>query len=417
MYKKSQFNVEIPTIGGLLIFNSYSGKVIKFTDIESILWLSDDYVNLSDVLSYLLENHFLIDSTVNEIDKLLEESRYISAESNTSHFRILTTTCCNANCEYCYEKGVTPQTLSIHTADEIVSYITERSKDKKRITLTWFGGEPLLNVEIITYIMLKLKEHNSNKHIITSMTTNGSLVDDKIVELAKSTWNLERIQITFDGMEKRHDEIKNYNNKKYGFKQTISNVHNLVNAGIHISLRINYSTTNLQDVLPLIDYLYSEFKNSVSVYCAPIFSSELYNSTYDPSNLKIADTLIFEKLQKYNYISPKKVLKRRFKTCAFATYRDHLVIDPDGNLFKCCEAMLHPDVSHVGNIWSKNLDEELISSWCSLSLRDECMLCPYVPLCLGGCKCASFNINTSKCFRYKNIIPEIIHMEYVKNHL
>ena len=76
------------------------------------------------------------------------------------------------------------------------------------INITWFGGEPLLNVEIINYICEKLVENNIK--FISSIITNGYLFNDKLVTMAGHKWNLSHAQISLDGTEPEYNRIKNY---------------------------------------------------------------------------------------------------------------------------------------------------------------------------------------------------------------
>ncbi|MBP3801509.1 MAG: 4Fe-4S cluster-binding domain-containing protein [Clostridia bacterium] len=65
---------------------------------------------------------------------------------------IFTTLGCNANCYYCYENNLrnNKYKMSKETADKIISLLIKNNK--KKISIGWFGGEPLYNEEIIDYI-------------------------------------------------------------------------------------------------------------------------------------------------------------------------------------------------------------------------------------------------------------------------
>jgi sulfatase maturation enzyme AslB (radical SAM superfamily) len=105
-------------------------------------------------------------------------------------YTILTTTDCNARCFYCYEKGIRRLPMSRETADKTVAFIKEHCGEKS-VNISWFGGEPLFNSEVIDIIIGYLKENNIK--YISTMVTNGYLFDEKLIFKAKNFWNLTNV--------------------------------------------------------------------------------------------------------------------------------------------------------------------------------------------------------------------------------
>jgi uncharacterized protein len=365
----------------------------------------DDVSQLPDeTINWLIQNRFLVVKGINETVQLFDEMLKSCINQKKSFFRILTTTGCNADCTYCFEREFPRKIMDEETANSVADFITDKSKQYKTIGLGWFGGEPLLNKEVISLIIYKLKNQNSDKNIYSTITTNGSLFDSTIIEAAKE-WNVTNIQITLDGTEKRHDMIKRYKSKKYGFKQTIDNIKILVKSGFKITIRINYSEQDIIDTLKLIDYVYCELKNTVKVYCSPLF---IMGSVEELEISSAIESIILKKMIDYSYINPEIILKRRKITCGLASYSDYMVIDPNGIIYKCCEAMVRPDLSKIGDIRGGELDESIIERWKQPTVDSNCLKCECLPLCLGGCKCTRLGISSMKCFRYKTQIKNII---------
>ena len=92
-------------------------------------------------------------------------------------------------------------------ARRVADYIIHHYNGEK-LTLHWFGGEPLYNKPVITQICLLLKE--AGVEYSSQMISNGYLIDDEITREAKTLWNLKKIQITLDGTEKIYNQIKAY---------------------------------------------------------------------------------------------------------------------------------------------------------------------------------------------------------------
>lgn len=109
---------------------------------------------------------------------------------------ILPTTGCNARCVYCYEEGYAVKTMTSETADRLVDFICETRYDDT-VKLRWFGGEPLANAKIISYICKGLQERGVPYK--SSMVTNASLLTKELAHEAKELWHLERVQVSLDG--------------------------------------------------------------------------------------------------------------------------------------------------------------------------------------------------------------------------
>ena len=127
------------------------------------------------------------------INDISDEFAYYShrgTEASKFGLTILTTTGCNARCPYCYEKGLKTVQMSEKTQNDVCNFI--KTSGYKDISIVWFGGEPLLNVQPIDSI---LSFCNLNGiHVESTMISNGYLVGkylDKIV----NDWQIKKIQI------------------------------------------------------------------------------------------------------------------------------------------------------------------------------------------------------------------------------
>ena len=120
---------------------------------------------------------------------------------------ILTTTECNARCYYCFEHGIRQYPMTREIADATVKYI-KKNYPEKQLAINWFGGEPLLNFEIIKYITAQLKE--SGYEIISHITTNGSLLTKEMIDYLQREYSDLSFQITIDEIGAKYGEVKRY---------------------------------------------------------------------------------------------------------------------------------------------------------------------------------------------------------------
>jgi uncharacterized protein len=163
-----------------------------------------------DLKKVLLANKILIENEENDIG-LYKYFYYRSIfENQQINLNIAPTMDCNFACFYCFEEGNKfPSQMNANVEDAIVLFL-EKNK-KKSISITWFGGEPLIGFNNIMSISKKLKD----KNIIfgASIITNGSLFNDKIISQLEQL-NLKRIQISLDGIGETHNKRRFLKNKK-----------------------------------------------------------------------------------------------------------------------------------------------------------------------------------------------------------
>lgn len=300
--------------------------------------------------------------------------------------------------------------MTLETAEKLVDYILSLPKLDK-FYIHWFGGEPLLKIDIIYYVMGKIYDVLTNRgtKVYVYFTSNGSLITKKVANDAKKLWHANWFQITIDGLNKDYDLIKNYINKNYNFDKIISNIGFLLENDIQVILRINYRANDFLKVKDIIDYIY----NIYAKYCIRkklIFSPAPIFDTLSDGNKGIKE------LDFYNLFLPNKYLIEKgllnfneafgliFKSGqCYACHYNSAVVDPLGNLFKCTVTMSDKS-KKVGN-----LDEGLINSqnyyeWVDYNLPDECLNCKFLPICQGGCRAGYLGYMNVSC---KRIIPEI----------
>ena len=406
MFKKSIFNIEDERLGSVVIYNTYSSKIIELELDEYFFWTTDIKRLDPGTFQWLRDNHFIVPTSLDESKQVIEQYECVTGSNEVGNlFRILPTTKCNARCYYCFEKELPGIDMSLDVADKVVDFIKKRTEHDKSIKLEWFGGEPLLKKDIITYISSRLIDELPDKTIYSTMTTNASLFDLHTINESKN-WNLKAIQVTLDGLDDVYDSIKNYKSKRYNFNNTIENVHKLIENGIEVTIRLNYNEDNLLHNLELIDFIQHEFGDTVDVYCSQSYS---VGNVPESSVPRFVESIIVKKLLDAGYFKYETLLKRKYAVCGLASFDSFVVIGPDGNVYKCVESMSFPEKSCVGTIFDKELNNELINYWKKPIDEERCLQCPYLPMCSGGCVSARMGLCSLRCFRYMNIVNLLIN--------
>jgi len=206
-------------------------------------------------------------------------ARNNAAESEEYQYvRIMTTSCCNARCAYCYERDLPSISMSHDVALDVARFICKSNPRVRVLELCWFGGEPLLNVGVIDDIIDCLKrKHLSNDIVIrSSFITNGSLIDDRIVDAMVSRWNVKEVQVSLDGIGQDYVSAKRYLDKNISFESVIGNVERLVARNVSTKLRLNVDKMNMDKIKSLVAFLGDRFSNckSLHVYPGYLFDGE-----------------------------------------------------------------------------------------------------------------------------------------------
>lgn len=410
-YKKSAYNIFVPFKNDeTIVFNGLTGAIGKF---DAATMKHYEMNTLSDEeIDVLVKKGILIPIDYNEIEKINSDRKIGINNEKTKHFRIWTTSGCNAQCYYCFENGVKNITMSTNTASALVGFIEKLLECGDRLEIEWFGGEPLLNTKIIDFISEHLIKICTEKKCTyqSAMISNGSLISRDIVEKMKSKWKLSAIQITLDGYDEYYDKAKRYFNPKlYNFWNVISNIKLLAENDIFVSIRMNYDTSNFISLKKLIEFLHSELSGyeKVGYYIYPLWDAlneddpnAFRTKTLADNNLiKLFDMLVNYNMNTIINVARLKYRKHQCKSCNKYSY----AILADGKIVKCCETFKQI----LGDVWNGISDREHYDFWTSNELDDKCKTCVYLPICQGGCKSSHFT-KMPQCFAYKPIINDIL---------
>lgn len=372
-----RYVIQCPVNDGVLLYHTLTCCMVLLTNEEMASLTTQQE---------LIDNWFLVPEGHDD-RKLCQQIRQMaqlfkpSAKTITG-YTILTTTGCNARCFYCYEKGTTPVTMTTETASKVVQYILAHRGDEK-VGLSWFGGEPLYNVQVIDQICSELKEHDVT--FKSKMISNGYLFDADMVRRAKDLWQLKNVQITLDGREKTYNLVKRY---IYGdvnaFERVLANMRLLMDAGIFVSVRLNVDQHNIEEMLQLVPFLNERFGANKNL---TIYSHELFGErTSDESAALYEQRMKLEALIAECGYKRKHRLQREIKLNHCMADNDNIaMISPSGYLGKCEHYI---DREFFGHIDRKDRDKDVLQKFKERPADiAECASCPYYPQCFRLVMC------------------------------
>ena len=409
-YKPSVFNYYFDLDNdGIGIFNTLSNSIAELTP--------ENYRNMknfdenkfeADVKNALVSNGFLVPYILNEYDAINKKRVDSILNDKFSFYRILTTLDCNARCFYCYEGASSHEYMDLKTAEQTADFIIDHVENR-RCTIQWFGGEPLMNTKVIDLISEKLRNKLTDDKIRFVMITNASLASPRIIEKMKNEWNLYLLQITLDGDSSEYERRKNYVSLEKPFELVINNIKNILQAGLKVSLRLNYDKNNYRSVCNLIKYLREQNFNGMSnftIYSYPIFSS---SQGFQSENTGWEEWFEIQKVLVENeFLSPLEAFSlRERRTQCYACSTKSLVVLPNGKLIKCTMAM-KDSYAQVGDILNGIVNHDVMDKWCDTSLTKACSRCCFLPMCQGGCRAGILNYTSDLCIHQKNFVGNVL---------
>ena len=388
-WRLSRHIIRVDCDDGILLYHTLTGVIVLLS--------SDEYNNIesnNEVRELLGKNWFLIPNDFDE-KKHSKEIRAIlksinGTSTNITNFTILSTTACNARCYYCFEQGVTHHSMSSDTALKTAQYI-EKSSGGQKISIRWFGGEPLCNISAIRTICSYLANHDLD--YTSSITTNGYYLTPEISQEAVTDWHLTSAQIAIDGTKDVYESTKRYvNGSKDSFERILTNIDGALSAGITVIARLNMDVNNSDNLSLLLDELNYHFagKERFEVSIIP-----LQNFTVDIAEFNRIDDKekayyhLADKAKKNNFITQSSLSNSyRINKCR-ADNDSCEVILPDGNIAKCFHYLAGP---YIGTIFSPERNNHEINEW-KTEKPDfpECDSCPLYPNCIKIKRCAWTN--------------------------
>ena len=388
----SRYCVQVPVDDGLLLFHTLTRELLLLSEAEAGQLLE------SDVLK---ERWFVVPNSLDE-KKCADTVKWVlrttaKRPKHITSYTILTTTDCNARCFYCYEMGRSRIPMTEETAHKTARYIKTHCGGE-HVKLTWFGGEPLFNKDVIDIICEDLRRVGFEYSSV--MTSNGYLFDENNVEKARTLWNMDYVQITLDGTEEVYNRSKAfiYRDGKSPYQVVLSGIERLLDAGIAVNIRLNLDLYNAENLLTLVDELAERFTNKkgLAIYAHPLFDKELSmaesHTAEEWEPRYEAWYQLREKIIQLGLDIRRGVRNQIKISPCMAASGNAVLIAPTGEIGLCEH---YSDSEFIGHIDREEFDTDTLGKWQELTSEiPECSDCFYYPECLKLKKCPV----SDKCF-------------------
>ena len=393
--KRSRFNFDVKGDDCRIVYNSLYNSMVRMSEYEYLQY-SKRRKATPDFEKELVEQGLWVSDDTDELATYMVYCDLITKVPDKALSITVTTTMrCNARCKYCYEKGVRYGTMDKDTADNIVDMIRRLNSNGKSVYFTWFGGEPLMNTEIIDYITEKMIEMDVDYS--SYIITNGSLITEEIIKSFKEQWNVHNIQISFDGDCDEYEKRKDYTFGSGGFERVVNGVLMSAEAGIGVQIRLNIDSNNLESITQFISHTKNIFSKYDNITYYPAFLSGSGKKLSDRKRVNILKKLL-KTMNNPRMMSGNRRLYSMPRTSACMRYEDcSYVIDVNGHVYKCDRCVGRPEYA-IGK--SEDMSLRMAKE---AEIRNKCKSCAFLPKCLGGCA-MDYENNFTPCFIDKYLI-------------
>jgi uncharacterized protein len=413
--------------GTRLLFNFYTLNLLTLDQPESdlaekILENPERYLAESQGMSLfdtLIEKGFIIEDRVNELEILENDYRKGCADRKNLSLTILPSLACNFRCVYCYQKE-NVQRMRREVQDAIICLVEKNLNERGSLSVNWFGGEPLLQMDIIGRLSKEFIRISKNRdsNYSASIVTNGYLLDRENVKKLEK-WQVNEAQVTLDGPQEIHDQRRALKGGQKTFRTIVENIKE-ASEKIKISVRMNVDETNKNSIRDVIEILVQEgLEQRVAFYlgqtypyteiCKDIDGSCLSNEVYSLLGLK---TLML--LAEHGFSSSFWIPSSRSSYCT-ADRDSSFVITPSGGIVNCWNetADSNKEIGHLLKAPTGNMGK-YAQSWKKYNPfeRKECVDCVLLPICMGGCPYRFRLTGKSDCHKWKYHLRESLAYYY-----
>ena len=372
-------------------------------------------VTKDDVLECLDDIKSLVDA-----GKLYSKDEYEELACNyKNNSKVIKALClhvahtCNLNCSYCFASQGKYQgdraLMSFEVGKRAFDFLIENSGSRRNLEVDFFGGEPLMNWDVVKQLVAYArsieKEHNKNFRF--TLTTNGLLIDDDVIEFANR--EMSNVVLSLDGRREIHDIFRKDYAGNGSYDRIVPKFKKLVESrnGANYYIRGTFTHNNVDftnDIFHMADLGFTELSME-PVVCAPDDPCALTQEDL-PKLFEQYEILAKEMLKRkkegrpftfYHYMLDLKngpCIYKRITGCGSGT--EYMAVTPWGELFPCHQFVGDPKYS-LGNIYDGVINTEIQDGFrsCNAYARPECADCWARLYCSGGCAANAYHATGS----------------------
>ena len=318
---------------------------------------------------------------------------------------------CNLACRYCFaEEGEyhgRRALMSFEVGKAALDFLVANSGNRVNLEVDFFGGEPLMNWQVVKELVEygRSLEKSHHKKFRFTLTTNGVLLNDEILEFANR--EMSNIVLSIDGRKEVNDRMRPFRGGQGSYDLIVPKFQKVAESRNQMNyyVRGTYTHHNLDfaaDVLHLADLGFEQ----ISV--EPVVAEPSDDYAIREEDLPILkaeyEKLAVEMLRRkkegkpFNFfhfmidLEGGPCVAKRLSGCGSGT--EYLAVTPWGDLYPCHQ-FVGKEEFLMGNVTDGILRTDLQDEFkcCNVYAKEKCKKCFAKFYCSGGCAANSYNFH------------------------
>lgn len=316
---------------------------------------------------------------------------------------------CNLACKYCFaEEGEyhgRRALMSLEVGKKALDFLVANSGKRRNLEVDFFGGEPLMNWQVVKDLVAYGREQEKihNKNFRFTLTTNGVLVDDEVMEFCNR--EMGNVVMSIDGRKEVHDYMRPFRKGAGSYDLIVPKFQKWAESRNQDKYyaRGTFTHHNLdfsKDVLHLADLGFKQI--SVEPVVAPADADYALQPEDLPKIFEEYDNLAKEMVKRkkegngFNFfhfmidLTGGPCVYKRLSGCGSGT--EYLAVTPWGDLYPCHQFVGEENFL-LGNVDEGITRPEICQEFkgCNVYAKEECKKCFARFYCSGGCAANSYN--------------------------
>ena len=316
---------------------------------------------------------------------------------------------CNLACRYCFaEEGEyhgRRALMSYETGKQALDFLIANSGSRRNLEVDFFGGEPLMNWDVVKQLVAYGREQEKlhDKHFRFTLTTNGVLLNDEIMEFANK--EMDNVVLSIDGRKEVHDRMRPFRKGAGSYDLIVPKFQKFAESRHQDKYYVrgtytHFNTDFSKDVLHLADLGFKQ----ISV--EPVVAQPTDEYALKESDLPVLfdeyDRLAAEMVKRnkagngFNFfhfmidLEGGPCVYKRLSGCGSGT--EYLAVTPWGDLYPCHQFVGNEDFL-MGNVWDgiKATDIQDEFKCCNVYAKEKCRNCFARFYCSGGCAANAYH--------------------------